>query len=178
MTAFKLDSDKKLFFISDTHFCHKNIIAYTHRPFDNAQQMTQTIMDNWNRVVTDEDQIIFLGDFVMGVKDPKLVSAHLYECLNGIKIFIAGNHDSEEKRSDAFQWLDGICETEYSGHKLRLNHYPHTKEELKEGYIHFSGHTHSTTLIKDKKNRCINVACEAINYTPILFEDALFELNK
>ena len=177
MTTFKLDSNKKLFFISDTHFCHKNIIAHTHRPFDNVQQMTQTIIDNWNRVVTDEDQIIFLGDFVMGVKDHKLVSAHLYECLNGIKIFIAGNHDSEEKRSDAFQWLDGICETEYRGHKLRLNHYPHTKEELKEGFMHFHGHSHSYTRVHQISSfNLYNVACEALNYTPILFEDMINEI--
>ena len=181
ITKFELDDNKKLFLISDTHFCHKNIISYTNRPFDNVQLMTETIIDNWNNTVTDEDQIIFLGDFVMGVKDPKYVSAHLYDCLNGIKIFIAGNHDSEEKRSDHFAWLEGICETEYRDHKLCLNHYPHTKEELKEGYFHFHGHSHSTTKVHHISNdinnfKLYNVACEALNYTPILFEDMINEI--
>lgn len=53
---FKFDGNR-LFFTSDTHFNHTNILQYCNRPFKTIDQMNETIITNWNRVVGPDDVI-------------------------------------------------------------------------------------------------------------------------
>ena len=62
---FKFDGDR-LFFTSDTHFNHTNILRYCNRPFKTVGQMNETIITNWNNVVGPDDVIFHLGDFCLG----------------------------------------------------------------------------------------------------------------
>lgn len=39
------------FYISDLHLGHKNILAFDNRPFFSLEEMTETIISNWNSVV-------------------------------------------------------------------------------------------------------------------------------
>ena len=174
-----LDSNKKLYFISDLHLMHANIIKYCNRPFRDEKEMTERLIDNWNNAVSDNDQVVFLGDFIIGCKDPKGVSEYIYECLNGEKYFIRGNHDSDEKISDKIDWIkksdDNLYITHYRGYDLILSHFPFERKHLKPltNRIMIHGHTHSESLISDINNRIINVSSEAVKYTPILFEKIL-----
>lgn len=52
---FKFDGDR-LFFTSDTHFNHTNILRYCNRPFKTVGQMNETIITNWNNVVGPDDE--------------------------------------------------------------------------------------------------------------------------
>ena len=58
----------KIFMISDPHFHHENIIKYESRPFENAEQMTKTIIKNWNKVVQRDDEVFCLVMFVLKIK--------------------------------------------------------------------------------------------------------------
>ena len=84
----------KLFFTSDLHLGHKNIIALSHRPFSSVEEMNKGIIDRWNYVVDEDDTVYVLGDFCFG--DP----LGYIDRLAGHIIFLKGDHD---------KWMKG-CE--------------------------------------------------------------------
>ena len=53
---FKFPADHT-FFTSDTHFNHANIIHFCNRSFKNAEQMNETLIANWNSVITPDDTV-------------------------------------------------------------------------------------------------------------------------
>ena len=52
----------KVFFTSDTHFGHNNIIKYSGRPFKDANHMDEMLIKNWNATVSENDEVYHLGD--------------------------------------------------------------------------------------------------------------------
>jgi calcineurin-like phosphoesterase family protein len=54
-----------IFFTSDHHFGHENIIRYCNRPFTSVQQMNEIMILRWNGAVLPEDEVYYLGDFAM-----------------------------------------------------------------------------------------------------------------
>ena len=46
---------------------------YKRQPFNNVEEMNETIINNWNSIVSDEDTIYHLGDFALGNKDSILI---------------------------------------------------------------------------------------------------------
>ena len=52
-----------LWFTSDTHFGHENIIKYCKRPFKSLEHMNMEIIRRWNERVQPDDMVIFAGDF-------------------------------------------------------------------------------------------------------------------
>ena len=49
----------KSFFIADTHFGHSEIMNYENRPFSSVEEMDNTIISNWNSVVSDNDKVLY-----------------------------------------------------------------------------------------------------------------------
>ena len=48
-----------VYYISDTHFGERSIIRTFKRPYKTTQEMDETILNNWNNTVTDEDTVWF-----------------------------------------------------------------------------------------------------------------------
>lgn len=86
-------SPEKVFFTSDTHFCHSRVIAYSDRPFADVAQMNEALVRNWNAVVPKDGIVFHLGDFCFGTKK-------VLDQLNGQIHLILGNHDMRECRRD------------------------------------------------------------------------------
>ena len=105
-----------IYFISDTHFYHTAIIPYCQRPFLSVDDMNEKLIENWNKVVTNEDTVYFLGDFGFS-SAPKLKD--ITSRLNGYKIIIRGNHDRDRgevswKNIGFDEVLDGRIEFIYA----------------------------------------------------------------
>ena len=81
-------------FTADTHFNHKKIIEYSNRPFTSVEEMDETLIQNWNNVVRNEDDVVYhLGDFCFGNPWPYI------DRLNGFIKIIPGSHDKVLERN-------------------------------------------------------------------------------
>ena len=59
----KINNSSEVFFTSDTHFSHYNIINYCARPFKDKNDMDEQLINNWNAVVPENGVVFHLGDF-------------------------------------------------------------------------------------------------------------------
>ena len=125
------------YFTSDTHFGHKNIIAYSNRPFRDYTEMDWKIVDNWNHIIGPTDVVYHLGDVAMG---PSERWDEILTALNGYKVLVVGNHDRIFKGMSANQnakweekyheWFDEVTDNlrglELSnGTVVNLSHFPY-----------------------------------------------------
>jgi calcineurin-like phosphoesterase family protein len=156
------------FFISDTHFGHKNIIKLADRPFSSVEEMDNKMVENWNDTVDEWDDVWFLGDFCWE-KDSGL---KIFNTLKGRKHLIYGNH---EKPALTFSWYSK--QSDYIGFiedvRFHLYHYPiHEWDGFYRNTIHLHGHVHGNQKYAGSKNM-MNVSVENIGYTPISLDEVL-----
>lgn len=112
-----------LFFTSDTHFGHQNILQYSQRPFKSVEEMDRVLIDNWNNAVAKDDTVYHLGDFAFG--EPKRIKEVVNQ-LNGNIVLIKGNHDRHpEKLTDVFGGIYEQLMLKVGGQRVLLNHYPY-----------------------------------------------------
>jgi len=156
---------------SDSHFQHSNIIKYCNRPFKDADEMDETIISNWNSVVTDNDIVIHLGDVGFG-KDHFI---DLVSRLNGYIILLKGNHD---RNKQVAKLLDSGAVNEYydssfqvfwdENEDILFSHHPIAPANLTDTIkLNIHGHIHNNGYDWDDTSRYANVSMEEINYTPV-----------
>jgi calcineurin-like phosphoesterase family protein len=139
-----------IYFTSDTHFNHDNIIKYSSRPFSTLEEMTEAYIQRWNDIVRPGDSVYHLGDFAIsyGKRHEKLVD-DLLARLKGQKFLIKGNHDRKEvvdnPRWAAVYDYKEIKVDRGGVHKQRivLFHYPlRSWNQVHRGAWHLHGHCH------------------------------------
>lgn len=81
---------ENIFFTSDTHFNHSNILKYCKRPFSSIEEHDEELIKRWNDKVPKNGIVFHLGDVAFGSK--KKVS-DILNMLNGKIYLIIGNHD-------------------------------------------------------------------------------------
>ena len=81
----------KLFFTSDTHWHHENIIKFCNRPWGDIRTHDSALIQNWNSVVPVSGVVFHLGDFAMTARIDYI--KELVEQLNGTIYLVMGNHD-------------------------------------------------------------------------------------
>ena len=166
-----------IYFTSDLHFYHDNVIKHANRPFLNAQEMNQTLMSNWNRKVTASDEIYILGDVTM--KGATYANEILAQ-LNGQKYLIKGNHDrfAEQQSLDKslFMWIKDYHELSYGKDVFILFHYPIEEwDGFFHGSFHLHGHQHNHEDYNyknlEKGLRRYDVGVDANQMTPVSLEE-------
>lgn len=80
----------QIYFTSDQHFGHKNIIKYCNRPFSSVGEMDAVMIERWNWVVGPKDTVYHLGDFCLG--NQEMVFSY-FKRLNGQIYVVPGGHD-------------------------------------------------------------------------------------
>lgn len=176
---------KKIFFISDTHFDHTNIIRYCNRPFNSTEEMNDAMLHNWNNTVKSRDIVFFLGDMTFG-KGSRSADYWL-DKLNGNIFFIRGfRHDKctgKRVQHDRIYKKDSVFDNfilKYKDKIFFLTHDPaNVPLDWKEWAIcghHHNNYPEEFPLI-NKKTKRINVSVELLGYKPIELNE-LLELIK
>ena len=176
-----------IYYISDLHIGHKNILKLSNRPFKNIEEMLEKIIENWNNVVKQDDDVYILGDmfyrFGGNVKN-------IIRNLNGHKHLIIGNHDkqllNDKAALELFYSVDyykEIKDTLYGKDKfVILSHYPMCEwNGFYRNSIHLYGHIHNSinTTFKIMRNipNAYNVGADILDFTPCTLEQ-IIEKNK
>lgn len=163
------------FVISDLHFGHANALLFKTqegkplRPFSSVEEMDETIIDNWNRVVKPNDKVAVLGDCVINKKHLPTLAR-----LNGNKSLVMGNHDmmSIADISKYFYKVYGA-----KSHDTTIfTHIPVHTNQFERFTASVHGHLHSHYVMNPdgtRDYRYFNVSCDCddMNFTPKAWED-------
>ncbi len=172
-----------IFFTSDTHFNHTNIIKYAQRPYSDAEEMNEDLIKRWNSVVCKNDIVFHLGDFMFGNIN------RFWEFrsrLNGKIYLIHGNHDyklmQEGNIEEGFELIASQLNICVDGQKIYLNHFPLLTFDgiYKEkpswelfGHVHSNKEHPSTSPDISRLNYLLptqyDVGVDNNNYTPVSF---------
>lgn len=114
------------YFIADTHFFHAALnLHMDQRGFDDVESMNQYMIDQWNKKVNKNDEVVILGDFSWGNSEQTL---DVLSQLKGKLYLIRGNHDRflNDKKVDwsRFIWVKDYAELNDNKRKVILSHYP------------------------------------------------------
>lgn len=166
-----------IFYISDTHFGHKNILKYDNRPYFTVAEMDADLIKRWNNAVKPTDTVYHLGDFSW-LKPAE--ESEILQRLNGTKILIRGNHDYKPTA----EWAEVLpfAEIVDNGRHVILSHFPIASyKNMTHGYYHLYGHVHNSfedglfdayrrawEKHYEKRMRSFNVGCmnPLMDYTP------------
>lgn len=187
-----MNTRKSIFFTSDWHVGHENVIRFDQRPFRNTLHMHEVLINNYNSSVSKDGLCYFLGD--CGLCKSEILGEVLSR-LNGTKVCILGNHDKGESAMYklGFDVVLYGAKLVIAGHTVTLSHCPLTglyredvigmkgavlgenwHGESRLGWysfqnldqFHLHGHTHKKpedrTLLKQ-----FDVGVRANNYRPI-----------
>lgn len=160
-----LTNKEEIYVFSDAHFDHANIIRYCRRPFHSVRQMNEKLKQNWNYTVKEYETIFYLGDMVGG--RPRHPIDYWLGHLNGEKLFIRGNHDTDIiTRATVIPSRYGI---KYGSYEFLLSHDPHRPLGYDGWIIH--GDKHNNSMYRypfiNQETKTVNVCAEMVNYTPI-----------
>lgn len=163
----------KIYVISDTHFDHENILKFLDKDgnkfrgelFQNAKEMNEAIIRNWNNIVKPEDHVYHLGDVYFGSSER---ADNILSRLVGKKRLILGNHDDGKDPVLQKHFQKILMWRKWPEFNCILSHCPlHISSLYGKTLFNVHGHIHEKVI---KHNSYINVSVEQIGYTPILLE--------
>ena len=180
-------------FTADTHFGHKNVIAFCNRPYKSVEEMDNALIDNWNEVVGEHDEVYHLGDFSFM---SRLRTESIVQRLNGQKTLVMGNHDKGTVGSYLSMGFAHVHKLqngeslEYGSGEFRMSHYPFqdalcdydhrdyltvrapSRDETSVPLVH--GHVHDTWAIRPSM---VNVGCDVWHFKPVSLGTVLKGVN-
>ncbi|MDD5164256.1 MAG: phosphoesterase [Patescibacteria group bacterium] len=156
-----------IYFTADTHFGHTNIIKYCNRPFKSVDEMNESLIEEWNKVVGEDDTIYHLGDFSWD--DIELVKSILKR-LNGKKFFCFGSHDKHMSQLSGYfkEMKESFLIKTEEDQFIFLNHYIHKEWHLSHyGAWHLFGHSHGRMDDYAKEEgKLLDVGVDSHNFKP------------
>ena len=160
----------KLYFISDPHFGHNNLLTFKDnegkltREFNSIEDMDNLIIENINAVVRPQDSLYILGDCAMN----RRCLPTLDRIITKKMVLIRGNHDIFQLKDYTPYFKDIRAYKILPKHGLIFSHIPVHPNQLEGRFVlNIHGHMHQNK-IDDLKY--FNICPEQIGYHPIDLE--------
>lgn len=178
----------EIFFTSDTHFGHGKSFLFEPRGFSSVEEMNETIIENWNKVVKPGDIVYHLGDTMLS---DNTCGLECFKRLNGQIFLIYGNHDSDARKNLLFTELSGkmlggwyAWLIKYGKLSIYMSHYPtitsnFDQKHFSQHVIAVHGHTHQRTNWLDPKNPFLyHVGLDSHNNTPVHIDEVITDIRQ
>lgn len=200
MFKIELQQNQQLYFLADSHYNHKNIVRGTTewknldendnrvRNFDTIDQMNETLINNINSKIGQDDIIFHLGDWSFGgfekIKEfrDRIVCQNIY--------LLIGNHDhhQEAQKEDCHllftQVFPSYLELEVklfstpkstkTRHHFIMSHYPIASwHNMNKGWMHLHGHVHFPFNLKLGPGKMLDVGMDGNNYYPYSLDEII-----
>lgn len=166
-----------IYFTSDLHLGHANIIRHCNRPFSSVEEMDETLIRNWAKRVKANDTVYVLGDLMF--RNQKSPEEYLSR-LKGKKHLIIGNHDKDWikkcKLEDFFESVNGLDYFSDGQHQMTLCHFPmmswprNTKAYMVFGHIHNDTTAEYWPLIC-RSQLMLNAGVDINGFMPVTFDE-------
>lgn len=182
--TYDIKKHENVFFTSDLHFGHKNIIKYNPatRGYDSSDAMDASLINHWNSKVSDDDLVIIVGDISLHSLS---YTEELMGYLKGDKIIVFGNHDQRlqkqlcnrnAKINKHFIMSGDILSFVYNDNQFIACHYPiYEWPYMSNGAIHVHGHMHGVPT--NIKGKIIDIGWDAVG-GKIIHADEVIELTQ
>jgi len=189
-----------IYFISDTHFYHQNIIRLN--PEVRKYRFEERIMESLEELLKEGDIIYHIGDFTWELNDSRGILER-WKRLKAHKVLVLGNHDLLYGKELLGEFFDEVHEfstiLEVEGVRLLLSHYPALDlrterfpdrqervvrefisrgcDGLVHGHVHYNsgGPMCGCSL---KGIRCVNVNVELHDFKPVSLSQILREMRR
>ena len=174
-----------IYFSSDLHLQHNQPFIYEPRGFTNIDEMNKTIIKNFNKIITANDDLYLLGDIFLGNLETGI---YLFNQLPGKIHLIWGNHCTDN-RKEAMSKCNNVVEIigyatiiKYNKYHFYLSHFPTCttnfntyRKLLKQHILCLAGHTHSKDLFEPCDS--YNVSVDAHNCFPVSINEIINDFN-
>lgn len=180
-----------LWFSSDLHLDHANIIRFCNRPFADVPEMNEKLIEYHNSLVQPNDHWYCLGD-VSIARGGRLVQDRfikLVKRFNGHKRLLLGNHDHLPTKTYVEAGFEKIYATWRGIDNILLSHYPIHPRSMGSAKANVHGHTHNNekpyepvvTIGSDGKvvyKPYVNLSIEVIDYKPVSLDQVNDMINR
>lgn len=181
-------TNENVFLVSDTHFNHNKLVRSCKdhfeqfRKYETTAEMDKDVIEMWNKTITDNDIVIFLGDFMLCVPGDhryKNVFHSYFDKLNKGKqfIWVMGNHD--EKLHQRIPEIEMVDKLQFvKGDKIYyVQHYDYGEvhdlmpDVIDPNVVFVHGHTHADTKLSrfdyNDQSYIQNCVCWDAWYRPV-----------
>lgn len=186
----------KVWVTSDIHYSHKNICRgvtnwrtqdgqipiNSTRNFQTIEEMNDTLVNNINSKVAQDDTLIMLGDIVFGGFEnvgkflDRLVCKNIH--------LVLGNHDhhirnNRENIQERFGSVSDYLQVKIYGQNFVMCHYPFSSwNGLNKGVIHLYGHIHSGYKNKFGNGKKMDVGVDGNDYYPYSLSEIVHIMDR